>query len=106
MTVDNVLSFTLGGALRVRHAGQEVLYDWSSKHPDSVQWAAFFSDCEHEVLQVTGGHRISLTYNLHWTSYGPALMATELSALDQPSLHFYNALQNLVRSPEFLPEGE
>jgi hypothetical protein len=70
----------IGGALAVRHRGQEVLFDWSSKKPGSIQWAAFFSDCEHEVLEAMEGHRITLTYNLYWTSYGPSLMAAHLGA--------------------------
>ncbi|KAL6064904.1 Fe2OG dioxygenase domain-containing protein [Balamuthia mandrillaris] len=31
----------------------------------SVKWAAFYADCEHEILPVTAGHRITLTYNLY-----------------------------------------
>jgi hypothetical protein len=89
----------------VRHGGQKIQFDWS-KNPDSVQWAAFFSDCEHEVLQVSEGHRVTLTYNLHWTDHGPSLMATHLGALDQSSLHFYAALEKLVKCPSFLPNGE
>ena len=57
-----------GGELVTRHKGQEVRFDWSSS-PDNpmkkVSWAAFFSDVEHEVLPVTDGHRLTLTYNLY-----------------------------------------
>lgn len=77
-----------GGALAIRHSGQDVLFDWSSEQTKSIQWAAFFSDCEHEVLEVTDGHRVTLAYNLYRTDHGPSLMAKHLSALDQPSLHF------------------
>jgi hypothetical protein len=97
-------NFPLGGALAVRHRGQEVLFDWSKK-PNSIQWAAFVSGCEHEALEVVEGHRITLTYNLYWTSYGPSLMAANLGALNQQSLHFYAALEMLVKCPSFLPEG-
>lgn len=89
----------------VRHGGRQVAYDWAGK-PESIQWAAFFSDCEHEVLQVMDGHRVTLTYNLHWTDFGPSLMATDLLALDQSSLHFYAALEKLIQCPTFLPQGE
>ncbi|SMR46687.1 unnamed protein product [Zymoseptoria tritici ST99CH_1A5] len=58
-----------GGQLAVRNAGSEVLFDWSksANRGDAgpcIKWAAFYSDCEHEVHQVTAGHRITLTYNL------------------------------------------
>ncbi|KAK6858062.1 hypothetical protein PG995_005761 [Apiospora arundinis] len=69
-----------GGQLKVRHKGEEMTFDWSTNptsqpnqnkknksKPDSqaIHWAAFYSDCEHEVLEVTSGHRITLTYNLY-----------------------------------------
>ena len=30
-------------------------------------WVAFYTDCEHEVLPIKEGYRISLTYNLHFS---------------------------------------
>jgi hypothetical protein len=64
---------SVGGQLAVRHAGKEVVFDWSTTGEDQtgkgakVQWAAFYSDCEHEVYEVTSGHRLTLTYNLFVT---------------------------------------
>jgi len=40
------------------------VHDWS-KNDSCVSWAAFYSDVEHEVLEVANGHRITLTYNLY-----------------------------------------
>jgi len=54
-----------GGALVTRHQGREVRFDWSSspqKPMQKVSWAAFFSDVEYEVLPVTDGYRLTLTY--------------------------------------------
>jgi hypothetical protein len=50
-----------GGQLRVAHKGVERYFDLGSNIEDnsSIQWAAFYSDCEHEVLPVTSGHRIT-----------------------------------------------
>ena len=56
-----------GGELIVRHHKQEIKYDWSSTASDTsstLYWAAFFSDVEHEVLPVSDGYRVTLTYNL------------------------------------------
>jgi hypothetical protein len=83
-----------------------VTFNWASDEASALQWAAFFSDCEHEVLEVTGGHRLTLTYNLYWTSYGPASMADSLNILEPESLHFFSALQKLLECPEFLPKGD
>lgn len=38
------------------------MFDWSGD-VNATQWAAFYSDCKHEFLEVTAGHRITLTYN-------------------------------------------
>ena len=56
-----------GGQLVTRHYGHTVKFDWSSpENPrKTASWAVFFSDVEHEVLPVTQGHRITLTYNLY-----------------------------------------
>jgi hypothetical protein len=83
-----------------------VIFDWASKSSSSIQWAAFFSDCEHEVLEVTEGHRLTLTYNLYWFNGGPSMMANELDALNPTFLPFFEALEDLYRCPEFLPKGE
>ena len=48
-----------GGELVVRHKNKEIKYDWSSSESNpsnGLQWAAFFSDIEHEVLPVTNGY--------------------------------------------------
>lgn len=45
-----------GGSLRVAHGDQELTWDWGSDNPGVIKWAAFYSDCEHEVMEVTSGH--------------------------------------------------
>ncbi|KAL6079000.1 Fe2OG dioxygenase domain-containing protein [Balamuthia mandrillaris] len=44
-----------------------VTVDWSSgpEVPKQIRWAAFYSDCEHEILPVTDGYRVTITYNLY-----------------------------------------
>ncbi|KAI4729404.1 hypothetical protein E4T49_02837 [Aureobasidium sp. EXF-10728] len=57
-----------GGVLSVSHQGNTVGFDWSASssigQTPAIHWAAFYSDCSHEVQEVTAGHRITLTYNL------------------------------------------
>ncbi|KAL6061725.1 Fe2OG dioxygenase domain-containing protein [Balamuthia mandrillaris] len=45
----------------------QVTVDWSSgpEVPKQIRWAAFYSDCEHEILPVTDGYRVTITYNLY-----------------------------------------
>ncbi|WP_169813373.1 2OG-Fe(II) oxygenase [Nocardia vaccinii] len=56
-------SFFEGGELVVEHRGEQVVDQGAPGRMD-LGLVAFYTDCEHEVLPVTLGHRISLTYNL------------------------------------------
>ena len=50
-----------GGELMVGHNEEWKAY-WGSK--TALSLVAFYADCRHEVLRVTSGYRITLTYNL------------------------------------------
>ena len=70
-----------GGDLLVRHKGREGFLtatkraestsdvDEASPTPNlpTLRWAAFYADCEHEVLPVAEGARVSITYDLFRT---------------------------------------
>jgi 2OG-Fe(II) oxygenase superfamily len=53
-----------GGELVVRHKDRSARLDLRSDDPGEVAFAAFYADCLHEVLPVTEGCRLTLTYNL------------------------------------------
>ena len=53
-----------GGELVVRHAAREATLDMAALEPSELLFAAFYSDCPHEVLPVRDGHRVSLVFNL------------------------------------------
>ena len=96
-----------GGELVTRHHGREVKFDWSSS-PDSprktVSWATFFSDVEHEVLPVTQGHRITLTYNLYGMERLGAL-PYQLPAHDATLNPLYSELRAVLGNPNFMHGG-
>ena len=92
-----------GGSLLTRHHDQEVAYDWSSPTSDPVQhvqWAAFFSDVEHEILPVTSGYRATLTYNLHHCD-----QLNPVPSLEVTTTPFYQNLKAALGQPHFLREG-
>ena len=97
-----------GGALAVTHQQEEVVYDWAgSSSADGtpfVQWAAFYSDCEHEVLEVTSGHRVTLTYNL-FLAPGTSLLAGRPTSLDRERLPLAVNLRNMLANADFMPDG-
>lgn len=100
-----------GGQLAVNNAGassQKVVFDWSTTGdaaPTEIKWAAFYSDCEHEVHEVTSGHRVTLTYNLYLTR-GAGHLAGTSPALDSTQLPLYKGLQTALENPGFLRDGE
>lgn len=91
----------------MRHQGQKVKFDWSQQSKITVQWAAFYSDCEHEIETVTEGHRITLTYNLYAsesTGVGQSVPASLI--LDPKSLPLHGFLKDVLMKPDFLRMGK
>ena len=89
-----------GGSLVTRHGGKEVVFDWSSSPNEPlkvIHWAAFFSDVEHEILLVTGGHRLTLTYNLYSVKERPNVIPA--------CSPFYRALKEALNTPDFMHDG-
>lgn len=106
-----------GGALLLRHRGQEWSFDSGQAlaakgqpMTTSIGYVAFFSDIEHEVAPVTSGHRITLTYNLYFDNGGPVFANDAVSEHFVPlplgnEGAFREAFTALLESPEFMARG-
>ena len=97
-----------GGQLRVSHSGShsgrtESVFDWSGQDT-SIGWAAFYSDCEHEVKEVMAGHRVTITYNLYAYEQTGAIWS-KMSTIDKSSLKLYQCAKDVLVSADFLPKG-
>ena len=95
-----------GGSLVLRHRKQEVIYDWSSTpdHPArTIKWAAFFSNIEHEILPVTSGHRVTLTYNLY--REGSEMLVPALSLSSPETTAFKKFFIGALSNPHFKRTG-
>ncbi|KXG52467.1 Oxoglutarate/iron-dependent dioxygenase [Penicillium griseofulvum] len=93
-----------GGNLAVRHEGKQVDFDWSHQSASAIQWAAFYSDCEHEIETITEGDRITLTYNLYATE--PAGGSIPPSLIVDPKIFpLYSFLKELIIQPGFMKKG-
>ncbi|WP_268225836.1 2OG-Fe(II) oxygenase [Sinomicrobium oceani] len=54
-----------GGELIIRFDGNEVTADFANTNPGhTLNYAAFYADCDHEVRPLTSGYRVCLVYNL------------------------------------------
>lgn len=91
----------------VSHAGAVVVFDWSNSTSD-IKWAAFYSDCEHEIRNFTAGTRVTLIYNLYarWVSSdGSGYMDQGLAPVDVKSLPLYQVVRSALENMEYLKEG-
>ncbi|KAI5481219.1 hypothetical protein MNV49_005654 [Pseudohyphozyma bogoriensis] len=83
------------------HQVQEVKFDWSAAAKDGkASWLFFYSDCNHAVLPVTSGTRLTLSYDIYTSSRIPSAAVSTYA--NHP---LYEHLKRLVESPSFLPEG-
>ncbi|KAF8430423.1 hypothetical protein L210DRAFT_3488248 [Boletus edulis BED1] len=94
-----------GGQLVLRHRDKEWTVDltekFMTKSEPSVCFIAFFGDIEHEVLPVTSGYRVTLTYNLYHKPIHPGTLF-----IQTPShLQLKQALVDLVNDKSKLPNG-
>ena len=94
-----------GGQFVLRQGEKEWTLDFTDKFASatepSVCFVAFFGDTEHEVLPVTSGYRVTLTYNLY---HIPALPSASL--LPTPiHIKLKQALGDLLNDKSKLPKG-
>ena len=94
-----------GGQFVLRHGEKEWTLDFTDKFETSTEpsvcFVAFFGDIEHEVLPVTSGYRVTLTYNLY---HKPMHLST--SSIPTPfHLNLKQALVDLVNDKSKLPNG-
>jgi len=100
LVADSILP--AGGTLRVTHRGSTVDFPWADQSPNKIQWAAFYGDCEHEVLEVTSGHRVTLTYNLHYSTVGNLAVPVA----DPHMLPLYKTVRSMLQEPLFMEQGK
>ncbi|KZV73770.1 hypothetical protein PENSPDRAFT_602316 [Peniophora sp. CONT] len=68
-----------------------------------IGYAAFFSDVAHEVLPVTDGYRITLTFNLYAVESNPRI-ATPITVSDQMA-QCSSELSRLLEDDAMMPDG-
>ena len=103
-----------GGALKLRAPGprEGEMLEWTfdssgllaQQDKPSIAYVAFFSDVEHEVMPVTSGHRVTITYNLYYTPDEPEPSKT-LNQVSTNEQSFKAALQAALDDQSFLSTG-
>ncbi|KAF8133330.1 hypothetical protein EV363DRAFT_52245 [Boletus edulis] len=94
-----------GGQFVLRQDEKEWTLDIASQFATATEpsacFVAFYGDIEHEVLPVTSGYRVTLTYNLY---HGPVHPNTS-SILTPFHLKLKHTLADLVNDKSILPNG-
>lgn len=85
-----------GGELVLEHNGQTTEYRGSKV---AVSLVAFYADCRHQVLPVTSGNRITVTYNLLLNGDSDAVPETALTG------ELAACLDTHFATPVILPYG-
>lgn len=89
-----------GGELFVRHNGQDRCYNLDpGRLTAKCQWAAFYTDVEHEIKEITSGHRITLIYHLY--SAKKSKLVAPVSGVDSHPI-----IQSLKKVQEFLAKND
>lgn len=98
-----------GGELVLHHKDREWKFDanslTSSRSSPSLAYVPFYSDIDHEVLKVTSGRRVTMTYNLYLVdpTSNPGPLAVTPDLKDHSNLQA--TPRGLLKLPEFLPDG-
>lgn len=94
-----------GGQFSLRLGDQHWIADFTDQFAaatePSICFIAFFSDVEHQVLPVTLGYRVTLTYDLHFRAQGNIPRALSGPFHDKLKAR----LIELVNDAETLPKG-
>ncbi|KAI0783506.1 hypothetical protein C8Q75DRAFT_437647 [Abortiporus biennis] len=96
-----------GGGLALRDDDREWVFNFADDFKDeagnlTIPYVVFYSDTEHEVLPVTAGYRITITYNLYRESYS---LGDPVSNTLENFNDLEVAFENLLADKTFLPDG-
>ncbi|KAG6831031.1 hypothetical protein H0H87_006520 [Tephrocybe sp. NHM501043] len=99
-----------GGALVLRHFGQEWTFDSATltrrQDKPCIAYIAFYSDVDHEVTVVESGYRVTLTYNLFFESKAAASQVSpSVTPVAPDDYLLHDSLSTALDNPMFLPQG-
>ncbi len=97
----------IGGELVVRHGSEQAHFASQHLNADTIRWFAFYADCRHEVLPVTEGWRVVLSFDLVLPAQDATPRAPVPPALlDALREHFFPAAGPALRPWVFLLDHE
>lgn len=95
-----------GGNMLVQNNDRNVVeFEWSSRSASNIQWAAFFSSCNHQIKGVSEGYRVTLVYSLYVTEPVGSAIIHDNPIIEPQSLPLYNYVNDLIAQPAFFKHG-
>jgi hypothetical protein len=79
-------------------------FDWSNTESNSLHWATFYTNCEHEVLEVKTGHRITVTNNFYVSEHVGGVIP-QFSTTNAALSPLYDGAKEMLEQPDFMKEG-
>ena len=73
-----------------------VEFDWSSRSGSNIQWAAFYTDCDHQVEGIPEGYRVTLIYRLYITRPFGSSIPDSNPIIDPQGLPLYKYFHDLI----------
>jgi hypothetical protein len=90
-----------GGTYTVRHQRNERVFNLGTDDAtcsSSHHYVAHYTDCEHEVAEITGGHRFVAVYVLIWTQTSLPRPVADVDVVHQLAQHLEEHLGNRTLS--------
>lgn len=75
-----------GGTIWAEQGDHYKEFPWAARSGFGAFFTAFYSDVQHAIEPITGGHRLALIFNLIYTGGGP-----------QPSFEHYDPPKSFIR---------
>lgn len=98
--------FKGGNMLVQNHDKKVVEFEWNSRSASNVQWAAFYSGCNHQIKGISESYRVTLVYRLYVTEpIGSAIIHND-PIIEPQRLPLYNYVHDLIAQPAFFKHGK
>lgn len=89
-----------GGELIISFEGEDEVADFANSNPShSLNYAAFYADCDHQVKPLTSGYRVCLVYNLVQVQEGEKIELESLKSQAEKIANLFVEHDNVSQKP-------
>ena len=89
----------IGGTLTISHMNDKHACVTQTIKPSTIKCITFYADCDHEVLEVQQGHRVSLTFNVVLEPAQINVKLYENKSLDSAMKQYFSRERDTSQTP-------